>query len=88
MVKALQVLTAEWEIIMSKVPGSFAPRVERLPDERILFSVSCGTKRGSGRITVQVALEAEIDPAILALVSEHVRRELTAICPHSRKFLP
>ena len=84
---SLQVLAAKWEIIMTKVPGSFAPRVERLPDERILFSVSCGAKRGKGRITMQVALDVEPTSVILDRLAEYVRDELAATCPHSRKFL-
>ena len=84
---ALKVLEAGWETLMAEVPGSFAPTVKRLPDGRILFSVSCGAKRGKDRITVQVALEAKTAHTVLDIAARHVREELATVCPHSRRFL-
>ena len=82
----LETLAQYWADMMDKVPGSFAPTVERLPDERILFSVHCGERNGQGRITVSFATDMTT-PEILALVAQHVREEVAAACPYARRFL-
>ncbi len=88
--QSIELLADAWAGICDLIPGSFAPRVERLePDDRILFSVRCGARHGRGSVTIQLALESsELTlEALMAQVIPYVQDQLVAACPFARKAL-